>query len=76
MMTKEERKRLIQKANTDAQTRLRREFHREFRVFYEEELKKLGVEIRVGGKSSRMIELQEEVDRLKALLAEKGIHNA
>ena len=76
MMTKEERNKLIQKANTTAQTRLRREFHQEFRNFYEEELKNLGIEVRSGGKSARMIELQDEIKRLKALLAEKGIGNA
>lgn len=67
-----ERNRILVKANTDALKRLRKEYHAEFRAFYLEELAKAGITLQGGGGDQKIKNLQAEVERLKALLAEKG----
>lgn len=74
MATNKERNKILIKANTDALTRLRREFHTEFRAFYLEELAKHGITLNKGRASDLTVsKLQAEVERLKALLAEKEV---
>ena len=73
MHTNEERRKLIVKANTEANTRLRHEFHKEFRAMYFEELEKLGVSIRRSRADKRVEEMKEEIKRLQNLLAEQGV---
>lgn len=67
-----ERNKLLVKANTEALKRLRRQFHTEYRAFYLEELSKLGITLQGGGGDAVVKNLQAEVERLKALLEEKG----
>ena len=69
MMSQRERSLLINRANTNAQTRLRRLHHGEFRAIYKEELAVFGIKVREK-RESRVVELEEEVKRLQALLAE------
>ena len=73
MSIDQERRKLIVKANTSAITRLRQEFHTEFRKMYFEELEKLGVSIRRIKADTRISEMQDEIERLKELLAEQGV---
>jgi uncharacterized small protein (DUF1192 family) len=67
-----ERNKILVKANTNALKRLRREFHKEFRAFYLEELAKAGVTLQGGAGDETVAKLQAEVERLQALLADKG----
>ena len=55
-----------------AQNRLRKEYNEQYRAFYLEELKKAGITLRRNGSTAEIQELNDEVERLKELLKEKG----
>ncbi len=71
--TKKERQVLMGRASTTAMNRLRKKYYDDYRAFYLEELEKAGIVIRSSASSQTVALLRDEVKRLEALLAEKGV---
>lgn len=71
--TKRERQVLMGRASTTAMNRLRKKYYDDYRAFYLEELEKAGIVIRSSASSETVAVLKNEVRRLEALLAERGV---
>lgn len=71
MSNKKEREVLMGRASTTAMNRLRKRYYEDYRAFYLEELDKVGITLRESASSQTVATLQDEVRRLKNLLAEK-----
>lgn len=67
-----ERGRLMSNCQGKAQNKLRKVYAEDYRKFYLEELKKVGITLRGEGSTAKIQEMAQEIERLNQLLAEKG----